>query len=167
MLLFLSGEESTHSEYVVHQRPFPWTDLDQLHTASRATLSHPFCDGPNANKLAKDLRDLRRCHEIPFLPKDFSATLAAGRGIISGIRIREDLSHVRRNRNRSGSLSRFRKVSFSHCGDSNFSRTDLDSIGQCFRQWCRPFLLCQIRDTSSRAKFWCATQATSPRQLCY
>jgi hypothetical protein len=80
--------KSTYPQYIIHQRPFPWTDLNQLHTAARATLDHPFRNSPYPNEFAKYLCDLRRSHEITFLPKDFGATLAAGSGVVSGIGIR-------------------------------------------------------------------------------
>ena len=67
-------------------------------------LGHPFCHHPYAQKLSKDLRDLRRRNEISFLAKLVSA-MGAG-GVITAIWRGEALTHIRCYRDWAGGLDK-------------------------------------------------------------
>ena len=72
----------TNSKYVIHEGAATGADLDQLDTVALPPLGEPFCDEPDANELPKDLRDLRRCHEVSF-QAELISTFGNGAGVVS------------------------------------------------------------------------------------
>lgn len=85
--------ETTYTQHIIHQRPLPGPNLDQLHPAARPPLRHPLRDRPDADELAKDLRDLRRGDEVAFLAENIAATAFARARVVSAIGVGEDLTH--------------------------------------------------------------------------
>lgn len=56
-----------YSQHIIHQRPSPRPNLNQLDTLRFAALPHPFGHEPDRYELPEDLRYLGRGYEVSFL----------------------------------------------------------------------------------------------------
>jgi hypothetical protein len=94
---------SAYSKHVIHESASARTDLNKLDAIFRSSLGHPFCYEPNANQLAKNLRDFGRGDEISPPPKLVTALLESSCVVATCVRC-ETHAHITSQRDRASYL---------------------------------------------------------------
>lgn len=80
-----------HPQNIIHQRSLSRPNFHQFYPGALPPLRDPFRDCPYADKLSKNLCDLRRCDEIALLAEYFRA--AAASRVVSAFWRSQDLAH--------------------------------------------------------------------------
>lgn len=117
-------EGRAHAQHVVHEGAAAGPDLDELDAARGAGLADPLGDEPQADELAKELRDVGRGGEVAARAEGLAAAVAAAAAaaVVAAHVARQTHAHV------AGQRHGARRLFFG--GAPSVSRSASGSVGE-------------------------------------